>query len=650
MQNIPEPINPNNSDQTLNGLHDTPDNTSKSKLDRLNNLQSQPENLPVSYNWELVPPPPPPPSSTSTTPASVPAVAAFFSPTAPAKQQPPAYQPPWAGPDPMHQPGYGFPPSGTIAPKLPRVSPLKSSVRTVAVALVLGGAADFLFYGKSLGISGLIFVVLLLVGLFTAGRLEKAPYALRHIWLILPLLFFATMLFVRANVLLTTLNVIAVMALLLLIVFFYAADKIENLGLFNYPAIMFVTFMETITQPAPVVSTVNKQLVKGKKPMRMAAPVLRGLLLAIPVLAVFVYLLSSADSVFARYTNDFLRLEFLKDLPDIIWQIGFILAVAWLVIGGFTYAWTRYHKPSNGQIKPENLPGTIVPLNKLGFVEVSTVLILVNLLFMGFAWIQFTYLFFGEAASGMSGDVYKEYVRRGFIELLVASMLTLALIIGLRWAAHFGKKTQKQLFNGLSNLMIGLVIVMLVSAWQRMVVWENVEFYLNTELRMYVRSFIIWLGLAFAWLGLTMWVAPNRFAIGAFIAILGFLGTVNLMNPDNEVTADNLARYKVHQGYITFNYLTNLSDDAVPALVASLNKTDGVVQDLVRRELVRRLWNMESDTRWKQLPAFHVSRQEAYDQLKTLQKINQIPLCRPIDTYEASRRENNTGRISNPCA
>jgi len=461
---------------------------------------------------------------------------------------------------------------------------------------------------------------------------------------------------VRANVLLTTLNVIAVMALLLLIVFFYAADKIESLGLFNYPAIMFVTFMETISQPAPVVSAVNKRLVKGKKPMRVAAPVLRGLLLAIPVLAVFVYLLSSADSVFARYTNDFLRLEFLKDLPDIIWQIGLILMIAWLVIGGFTYAWTRHYKPGNGQIKPENLPGTIVPLNKLGFVEVSTVLILVDLLFMGFAWIQFTYLFFGEAASGMSGDVYKEYVRRGFIELLVASMLTLALIIGLRWAAHFEKSRHKQLFNGLSSLMIGLVIVMLVSAWQRMVVWENVEFYLNTELRLYVRSFIIWLGLAFAWLGLTMWVAPNRFAIGAFIAILGFLGTVNLMNPDNEVTADNLARYKVHQDYISYYYLTNLSDDAVPALVASLNKTEGVVRDLVRVELVRRLWNMESDTRWKQLPAFHISRQEAYDQLKTLQKTNQIPLCRHNLDYKYYYNNNfyynsnDRATISNPCA
>jgi len=97
---------------------------------------------------------------------------------------------------------------------------LKPSVVILLVAVGLGWCADFLFYDKVIGVSVLIFVLLVLAALFGLSHLEKVKLAPRNWWLIIPLLFFSTMLLVRANATLAFLNLTAVFALLGLLIFF----------------------------------------------------------------------------------------------------------------------------------------------------------------------------------------------------------------------------------------------------------------------------------------------------------------------------------------------------------------------------------------------------------------------------------------------
>src|SRR5690606_35297701 len=81
-------------------------------------------------------------------------------------------------------------------------------------ALLLGWLADFFFYGHALGISVPIFVVLLLTALVGLGRREGISPWRPGLALGLPLLFLATMVFVRANLFVTTLNLLGSLVLL----------------------------------------------------------------------------------------------------------------------------------------------------------------------------------------------------------------------------------------------------------------------------------------------------------------------------------------------------------------------------------------------------------------------------------------------------
>ena len=488
---------------------------------------------------------------------------------------------------------------------------VKPSVHILLVALALGWSVDLLFYGKALGISVFLFVLLLMAALFGLGRLEEVRPVRHNLWLLAPLVFFASMVFVRANPFVTFLNAVASLALLGLVAHFYAAGHPHRLGLIGYPIVLLRTAGNALVQPAPLVSaSVNLEAAR-QRGGRNLLPVIRGLLLALPVLVIFTVLLASADLVFADYLEDLFSLDILPDLLEWLWRGVIILGSAWFLAGGLTYALGR-SQTSDDQGALEKALGSLAQVVRLGFIEVATVLISVDLLFLVFVWIQFTYLFGGRANITIEGYTYAEYARRGFFELMAVSVLTLGLILGLRWLARRETPRQTRIFNGLSSLMVGLVLVILASAFQRLRLYEAAYGY--TQLRLYSHVFMVWLAVAFVWFLVTLWRWPDRFAIGAFVAALGFLITLNAINPDAFIARQNLARYDA-TGKLDAYYLTRLSEDAVPALVLAVDRVTGEEREVLRGHLRYRLESMEASARWRSWPSFHLARRRAYDLL-----------------------------------
>jgi hypothetical protein len=161
-------------------------------------------------------------------------------------------------------------------------------------------------------------------------------------------------------------------------------------------------------------------------------------------------------------------------------------------------------------------------------------------------------------------------------------------------------------------------------------VWESVEFYISTPTRLYVRTFIAWLGVAYVWLLVTLWLRQDRFAVGGFVAALGFLVTVNLLNPDADAARYNLTR----RDDLATRYAYLLSDDAVPVLAAGLSAPDvppsgapgapqGAPREALRRHLSERLAAMEraGPADWRSL---HLARYRARQALLALRASGQI--------------------------
>ncbi|MCP5099580.1 MAG: DUF4173 domain-containing protein [Chloroflexi bacterium] len=520
----------------------------------------------------------------------------------------------------------------------------KNNRQIVLMAFLLGWAADWLFYGKPVGVSMLLFVLMAVGVLWRNGRNENARPIRQNLWLVLPLIFFALMAFVRANAFLTTLNVFASLALLSYLVYFYTAGRVHGVSLIGSWLIPLRVGGHSLATARPVVMDTIETMGLQTHGRKQLLPILRGGLLALPILVVFTGLLTSADLVFADYVDNALSLEIIPELVEGVWRGILILGAGWIFAGAITFS-LRRRSQIDEESGLERLLQAIPRKITLGFLETVTIFTLVDLLFLGFVSVQFTYLFGGNANIDATGYTFSDYARRGFFELVVVAILSLAMILGFNWLTMRRNKRQIRWFNGLSSIMIGFVLVMLLSAFQRMRLYESTYGY--TELRLIVTVFMIWLAALLVWFLVTQWRRPDRFAIGFIGMAIGFLVTLNLINPDLFIANQNLARYQA-SGSMDVAYLTTLSDDAVPALLSALPLFAGDKQEVLipqcspgwgeiavetrissrgercyetpatvlRDALVERYQFTAEDSEWRRWQAYHVARHRAFNLLR----------------------------------
>jgi hypothetical protein len=465
---------------------------------------------------------------------------------------------------------------------------------------------------------------------------------------------------IRTNSFLTTMNVLAVLAILSYLAFFYAAGRVGSLGMAGALALPVRVGGHSLVAGVPVLAESVDVKKMGGYGRRSLFPIIRGGLLALPVLFIFTLLLASADLVFADYVDTVLSLDFLPDIFELIWRVILVGLAAWLLTGGLAYTVRRRAEEHDVGVIETGLAGLARAL-PIGFVETVVVLGLVDLLFAAFTAVQFTYLFGGRDHVALEGITYAEYARSGFFELVWVAILTLSLSLSLNWIARRESKRQIKWFNALSTLMIGFVGVMLVSAVLRMRLYESTFGY--TQLRLIVYVFMAWLWLLLCWFVLTLWFGPHKFAIGFILAAMGFLITLNLINPDAFIVRQNIAFYKqmteldltddapvddygrsTSRYYrqaqrLDIAYLTTLSDDAVPQLVRALNAVRGdehlvyapscyewrdseqvakyedcqaTRYQILLDELNGRYQSMTENSNWRRWQSFHLSRWRAF--------------------------------------
>ena len=227
-------------------------------------------------------------------------------------------------------------------------------------------------------------------------------------------------------------------------------------------------------------------------------------------------------------------------------------------LGALVYA--LRDSEQTGQIGKEKL--LVKPF--LGFTEATVVFVGVNLVFLGFVIIQFTYLFGGEANITAAGYTYSEYARRGFGELVFVAFLSLGLVYSLASVTKRDSPRQRGWFRWLSAFQVSMVGVMLVSALRRLLLYEDA--YGFTRLRTYTHVAIFWIGFALVgFLALLFLRRLRAFAGVAILCSLGFTASLYLLNIDRFIVQRNIARYEATED-IDSHYLMTLSLDAVPEL------------------------------------------------------------------------------------
>ncbi|MBR6327150.1 MAG: DUF4173 domain-containing protein [Lachnospiraceae bacterium] len=201
----------------------------------------------------------------------------------------------------------------------------------------------------------------------------------------------------------------------------------------------------------------------GKKSTGMY--ILIGLLISVPLLAVIISLLASADLVFSRILE---RMIYGWSLPDFFGDlvgILFFFCAAFLCI----YIWMSRTAETNFRVK--EITTSWEPVIAITF---NALIAVVYLLFSG---IQFVYLVGHMELPG--GYTYAEYAHEGFYQLLAVVILNLILVSFCK--KFFGKNRALQILLLIISLC---TYIMIASAGMRMILY--VQAYGFTRLRIYV--------------------------------------------------------------------------------------------------------------------------------------------------------------------
>lgn len=500
------------------------------------------------------------------------------------------------------------------------------------LVLALGWLFDFLFWEKAPGINFAIFWTACLIGglyllLSNGHRPHRAT-----LWLFPIFGFFAAVSFIRAEPMTTFLAYTFTMFTLTIFTVTYLGGRWFQYAFADYVTKIVSLVGSLFIRPITFTAEARKaQAEAGAQPPKYNfMPILRGLAIALPIVMIFASLLASADVVFGQRLENFIEVFKLENLPEYIFRTIYILVIGYGLAGIFLHA---ANASTDLKLVGEEKP-VIPPF--LGFIESSIVLGSVVALFAAFVAIQFQYFFGGNTNINIEGYTYAEYARKGFGELVTVAFFALMMMLSLTSVTKRETDTQRKVYSGLGIALVALLLVMLVSAYQRLNLYEAA--YGFSRLRTYTHVFLIWIGLLLiTTIALEILRKERAFAFAMLIASFGFATSLPILNVDAFIVNQNIQRELNGTAVEDLDsvYFVQLSDDAIPPLVNALQTPSlpDSVHEKVTAALacIRHSRELRLNDREYSWQSFHFARANADNALASVKP--------QIDTYEIDDSE-----------
>jgi hypothetical protein len=460
------------------------------------------------------------------------------------------------------------------------------ALRVMAVALGMGILGDLLLRQFPWGLNIFLWLAVLTAMVVVILRLNPSAGGRVNRWTLAAVVIFGACFAWRASVPLKLMDVFAVFVAAAIASPLPGRVRVHLGSLAHYVVSGIAAGIHAALGPFLLVfRDVEWKEVSGRQWGRPALAVGRGVLLSAAPLLVFGVLLMSADAVFSNLVRNTFHINVARVLLH-----AFVIAIcAWIVAGTLRRVLIGDSLPQESKELPR--------LFSLGIVEVGMVLGLLDLLFLAFVAVQIRYLFGGAPLVGVTpGLSYAEYARHGFFELVAVAALVLPLLLAAHWLLRQDRPKHSRLFRALAGVQIVLLFVIMASALERMRLYTE-QFGLS-ERRLFATAFMAWLAVVFVWFVFTVLRGRReRFAFGAMLAGFAMIGALHVLNPDALIARTNLQRASAGQRFDA-RYVTHLSADAVPALVANLEELKPQESRAIATRILKR-WPAGKHSDWR---------------------------------------------------
>lgn len=464
----------------------------------------------------------------------------------------------------------------------------KDGLYCILFSLLLGWTFDRLFIDKSFGISYFIFIGLS-IGFFLWSIRDGMHLRKSFGWfLLIPIALLSLSYAIHTEVIFYVLNFLAIPILMIA-----SSILIVNPRL-KWDKASFIVEMirkgignvlKNIIRPFTILKTSIKigravQMEEGKK------QILIGILVSLPLLVILIILLSSADMVFGYYFANLTEIFNNITLEDFLPHTIIILVIAFYLFG---YVWG--FKSEEKAIEK----GLDAPAVRWGSVTIITVLVALNILYLIFTVIQFSYLYGGDNIALPADFTYAEYARKGFFELAAVTFINFIIVLS---CLQFIKKDNKRLLkvaNLLLTVLVAFTLNMLFSANFKLTLYEAAFGY--TFLRVSVHLFMLLLFILCLVVASGIWYRKIPILKSIIVITIIMYTIINYLNIDGFIARKNLERYN-ETGKVDAYYLTSLSFEAVPYLIEVRDKSDTDIKMIIDENLKYKKEMLDKQNSW----------------------------------------------------
>ena len=472
----------------------------------------------------------------------------------------------------------------------------------IGISAFLAILQSILFWNRNLGISVFIFVLACVLYLIYILSKNNKIINKKAIIFVIPIILLSSTYFIFNNELFKILNIFVIVALGVTMCVYLSKSKIKWPDFLKKIGCVFGGMFESVsdiinTFKIPENKKENESLKKVKK-------IGKSLLITIPIILVVLILLMSADQVFEKiFDKVFLDLSKVLSLEGIVKLLSrlSVILITFLFCGGFLVnlvkdntMFTKEDEDTKVTVKFENL-------------TINMILTILNIIYLIFGFIQITNLFMNT--SNNPNFDYSSYARQGFFQLMFVSFINFVILI----VANINKveKTKSQkIYNKIMSLLIILfTIIIIISAFYRMNLYQ--ETYGYTYLRIFVdfvliSEVLISIPIIIYLLGKKIDILKSVIIITSFMFVL-----LNFMNIDNFIAEKNIDRYfnNPEDSNFDISYLCKLGTDATEQITRLLKADDEYIVKRTERYLYEQKQSLNLDEmNWQE---YNMSKKEA---------------------------------------
>ncbi len=457
-----------------------------------------------------------------------------------------------------------------------------------------------LFYGNDLGLNVVLFMIPLLTFVYIFLRKNEKINNKKGLLYLIPMSLLSLTYLLFDDTSFSALNCIAI-TVLFGVLYVFTIKPVDRLSELVDEAISLLVVPITYIGNFFRVSTAKiREKIKVSKKARK---ILLSCLIVLPIVLIVVSLLSSADLIFGELFDKIFGgiIDFIEDVifDDFFGRLIVFIIVFFAIGTSMMYILYEYPKKNDKKIVKETKTRDVFTIKLLVSV--------LNVIYIIFDVIQIKSLMLHSVATTIN---YAEYARRGFFELLIVSVINIAIILVSKKFETKDNEKEFNYINIMNVLMVFLTIIIIVSSFLRMNLYESAYGYTTLRLLVYVALMTE----TILMIPTVMYIFNSNIKIfkSYIVIILCAYVITNYMDIDYLVARRNVNRYYVNEK-IDIDYLKNYGYDNIPVLVELYNKTDDLY---VKEELREYLTIMKEDIDQYSVFTFKLSRYKAYKALE----------------------------------